>query len=238
MAAKYRSHVFCILIIMFLSETVFSFAWGLHARWEKRIGEEDNMVDACQDHFPPLFRVKPAGTWSPLTACDWLRMWWNDGVRILKGLLWLAGVDCTHLIVHNHACACAQERTLKWTWNVFGCAHMGSCMRVHKTKFRIWMHTQEHTMCLTKPPEIGIETKWKERCGETKWIVLALSSLLMRLWGMLIIRTGAFGCFSDGNVAIHYPAEAEWSPATSPSCTTCEWVDDISSAQLRQRQWK
>ena len=43
---------------------------------------------------------------------------------------------------------------------------------------------------------------WEGWGVKTKWIVLAPSRLLMRLWGMLLIRRGPFGSLSDGNVVM------------------------------------
>lgn len=93
------------------------------------------------------FRVKPAGTWDSSASCDWLTMWWNDGVRILKGLLWLADAEAlTHSSSAwwrhtNHACGlCMQKKPhtrmkiLKLTWNAHTestCTHIKTHIMTH-----------------------------------------------------------------------------------------------------------
>lgn len=100
-----------------------------------------------------LFRVKPAGTWDSSASCDWLTMWWNDGVRILKGLLWLADAEAhTHSSSAwwrdtNHACGlCMQKKNththtrmkiLKLTWNAHTestCMHIKTHIMTHMWK--------------------------------------------------------------------------------------------------------
>lgn len=63
-----------------------------------------------------LFRVKPAGTWDSSASCDWLTMRWNDGVRILKGLLWLADAEAhTHSSSAHKSCMWAVYAKKKHT---------------------------------------------------------------------------------------------------------------------------
>lgn len=117
--------------------------------------------DEGMSTFSVLLQVKPAGTWDSSAACDWLMMWWNDGVRILKELLWLvdAGAHtwwiCTHANTHTNSCmyVCQKKK------NTFGWTHLNSlhkksqnmprhmCTQAEKLNLELHACTHASTQC-------------------------------------------------------------------------------------------
>lgn len=131
--------------------------------------ESEGVLTFSLFYFPLLFQIKPAGTWNSSAACDWLTMWWNDGVRIPKGLLWLADVDAHTWRRHTKSCPlCTHKRTWGNAQINIKCTHLDlrACTYKHtngdthactrrKTALNLELHACTHTstQCLTKPAE-------------------------------------------------------------------------------------